>query len=164
MGNLANMTHLSSASTLGHPHPLILIDGSEESQWSLQYALRQYQAGIAKEITLVCVVTPVRHWEVLKFRTEEEVRQHFLARSSIFLDDASARLETEHAPHRTLIRESDDRASCLLSLAEELACGEIVLPHEGWRSCLPGSLTRQLRQHARGISIVTVEAQGVATR
>lgn len=164
MGNLANMIHLSSTQSQGTPHPLILIDGSEEAQWSLHYARRQFRAGVAQAITLVCVITPVRNWEVLKFRTEEEVRQHFQERSEIFLADASAVLQTEGIPNRSLIREADDTAACLLSLAEEQGCSEIVLPQEGWRVCLPGSLQRQLLSRAHGIAIVAVDADGVATR
>lgn len=63
---------------------LIPIDATEESRWAIHYAIRRARAGTSVEVYLLYIVEPVKNWEVLRFHTEQEVRQRFEERSAFF--------------------------------------------------------------------------------
>lgn len=163
MRGLATMTHTSSSPLVPSIAPLRLlipVDATPESMWAVSYALRRAQEGNAVEACLLYVAEPVRSWEVLKFRTEQEVRQHFQQRSAIFLHDAALPLEAAGVAHKEYFREAN-AVFGILDMAEELDCSEIVLPMPGWRVLYPNALGYRLQRAARNIPVTLVRAEGV---
>lgn len=163
MRGIAAMTPTSSSPLVPSTAPLRLlipVDATPETLWAVRYALRRAQEGRAVETCLLYVAEPVRSWEVLKFRTEQEVRQHFQQRAAIFLRDAAVPLEAAGVAHTEHFREAD-AVFGILDVAEELDCSEIVLPMPGWRVLYPHAIGYRLQRAARSIPVTLVRAEGV---
>ena len=108
MGNLADMTYLHPAAPgNGLQRLLIPIDASTESRWGLRHAVQLAAAGQPVDVCLLYVAEPVRNWEVLRFYSEDEVRQHFQERAAIFLEEAAETLHQAGLPCRRFFREAD---------------------------------------------------------
>ena len=87
MGNPAHATPAGEQARSG-PAPqrlLIPIDATEASRRGVPYAIALARQVEPVEVCLLYVVAPVRDWEVLRFRTEQEIHQHFQSRAERFL-------------------------------------------------------------------------------
>lgn len=160
MGNLADIRHLHPA-VPDSPllRLLIPIDASEESRWGLRHAALLAATGRAVDICLLFVAEPVRSWEVLRFYSEDEVRQHFQQRATIFLDEAAEMLHQVGLPCRRFFREADPVGG-ILDLAEELQCTTIVVPAKHCLGLFPTGLGRKLLNRKGTIPITLVGADG----
>lgn len=127
MGNLSIMKHLHPARGDRVTKLLIPIEATEESRWAINYAIRRAQAGAAVEVCLLYIIEPVKNWEVLRFHTEQDVRQRFEERSAIFLAEAADALSAAGIPCHRHYRE-DELVRGILTFAEEKGCSEIVVP------------------------------------
>lgn len=163
MGNLAEIRHLPAKPGDGVQRLLIPIDASEEAHWSLGHAIRLGAAGVAVEVCLVYVAEPVHAWEVLRFRTREEVRRHFTARAAEFLAQAIAELEAAGIPCQGSFREVDTAAG-LRELAGELHCSEIVVPHCRWLGVFPYGPWHRLARRAGGVPVIEIGPDGATLR
>lgn len=162
MGNLSIM----KCPTPDHPgnalvRLLIPIDATNVSRWGLQYALRLARSGVRVEVCLLFVAEPVRSWEVLRFYTEDEVRNHFQERSAIFLEDAAKLLSEAGIACRTYFREAD-AVGGVIDMAEELNCSEIVVPMIHWLGLFPSGLGSKLINRHCAIPVTRVSADGSA--
>ena len=133
---------------------LFLIDAGDRSRQLLAHAEALQRSGASVEVLLLYAVEPVRCWEVLKFRSEAEVAQHFAERAGIFLQLASERLQAAGIPCRSYCR-SGDPATLLRALAEEQQCSAVVIPRQ---TCLglPFGLQRRLQRRPGPVPVLAL--------
>ncbi len=139
---------------------LIPVDATQESRGSLRYALLRARMDSSITVCLLYVAEPVREWEVLRFRTESEIRRHFEARARVFLEEAAAVLSAAGIHVQTYFREADAIRG-VLSLAEELECTEIIAPKPEWLGLFSPGIGRKLLRAANHIPVRLVDASGM---
>jgi len=144
--------------------PLLPIDATERSRWAVRYALARHRAGQAVDATLLFVGEPVTSWQVLRFRTHDEIARFQSQRAGYFLEEAAQPLVRSGIPCRTLFREGEV-AFEILDAAEQLDCSEIVLPAPPPRllTLLAHDTVREVLRRRRGIPVVTVDEDGIPT-
>ena len=116
-------------------------------------------AGQPVDVCLLYVAEPVRNWEVLRFYSEDEVRQHFQERAAIFLEEAAETLHQAGLPCRRFFREADPVGG-IIDLAEELQCTAIVVPATHCLGLFPTGLGRKLLNRQGSIPVTLVGADG----
>lgn len=142
---------------------LVPIDASEEAHWSLRHAIRLAASGAAVEVSLVYVAEPVDNWEVLRFRTRDEVRRHFAERASIFLAQATAELAAAGIPSQSSVHEAE-ASNGLADLASELHCSEIIVPHCRWLGVFPYGPWHRLARQTGRVPVIEIGADGAPVR
>ena len=146
------------------PHRLLIpIDATEASRRGVAHAIALARQAERVEVCLLYVVAPVRDSEVLHFRTEQEIHQHFQSRAERFLEDASAPLKAAGILCKACFREQEPVFG-ILDLAEQLECTAIVLPRPDWLDFRGNSLVRRLRQARRPTPLILVDADGSAVQ
>lgn len=146
------------------PHRLLIpIDATEASRRGVAHAIALARQAERVDVCLLYVVAPVRDWEVLRFRTEQEIHQHFQSRAERFLEDASAPLKAAGILCKACFREQEPVFG-ILDLAEQLECTAIVLPRPDWLDFRGNSLVRRLRQARRPTPLILVDADGSAAQ
>ena len=146
------------------PHRLLIpIDATEASRRGVAHAIALARQAERVEVCLLYVVAPVRDWEVLRFRTEQEIHQHFQSRAERFLEDASAPLKAAGILCKACFRDQEP-VNGILDLAEQLECTAIVLPRPDWLDFRGNSLVRRLRQARRPTPLILVDADGSAAQ
>lgn len=158
----SNIMSASDQAESGLLRLLLPINATDESRWGLQYALRKHRDGIRLEVVLLNIGEPVTQWQVLRFRTQQEVAQFQSERAQAFIEQARQILEQEDVPCHGLFRQGE-LAFSILDVAEELDCDEIVMPEP--KKCLltafsNGTLAAVLRQQ-RDVPVVVVNGDGV---
>lgn len=159
MGNLSIMKHLHREPSAGLARLLIPIDATEESRWGVRYALRRAESGVRVEVFLLYIAEPVRNWEVLRFRTEEEVRNFFQERSAVFLEEAAAPLRQAQIPFQTYFRETQ-LVPGVSDFSEEFGCTEIVVPRTAWFGIFPYGLAPKLLKQKCSVPVTLTKADG----
>lgn len=120
----------------------------------IRYAAEIHARGPAVEAVLLHVAPPISQWEVLRFRTQQEVAEFQAERAQRFLDDATTQLAAAGVPSCSLFRRGDV-VFTILDVAEEMQCSEIVLPAQArgvWR-LLSGGVIRRLVRAQRKIPV-----------
>ena len=165
MGSPARMAPTGEPARSGPtPHRLLIpIDATEASRRGVAHAIALARQAERVEVCLLYVVAPVRDWEVLRFRTEQEIHQHFQSRAERFLEDASAPLKAAGILCKACFREQEPVFG-ILDLAEQLECTAIVLPRPDWLDFRGNSLVRRLRQARRPTPLILVDADGSAAQ
>jgi hypothetical protein len=143
-------------------HLLLPIDATERSRWSIRYALARHQAGRRVSATLLNVGVPVTDWQVLRFRTQDEVARFQAQRANALLEEAAQPFARNGVTFRTLFREGDI-AFEILDAAEQLDCTEIVLPAPPSRllALLSNDVAREVLRRQRGVPVVLVDENGL---
>ena len=142
------------------PHRLLIpIDATEASRRGVAHAIALAGQAERVEVCLLYVVAPVRDWEVLRFRTEQEIHQHFQSRAERFLEDASAPLKAAGILCKACFREQEPVFG-ILDLAEQLECTAIVLPRPDWLDFRSSGLVRRLKRARRPTPVILVAADG----
>lgn len=144
---------------------LLPVDATERSRWGIRYALRRRQSDHNVRVTLLLVAEPVTDWQILRFYSQEEVRRFHAKRAQYILEDAAQPLRQANIPVQMKFLEGDISFE-ILDLAEQLDCGEIVLPLPcpRWATLLSSDIVRKVLRHRRSVPVVTVDAQGVPHR
>lgn len=144
---------------------LLPVDATERSRWGLHYALRRKRAGHEDSVFLLFVAEPVTSWEVLRFRTQEEVRHFQAEQGQYLLEDAAQPLAQAGIPARLNYREGSIVFQ-ILDVAEQLDCNEIVLPvpRPRWSNLFSTDVVREVVRLKRGIPVCTVNADGMIER
>ena len=161
MGNPAHATPAGEQARSG-PAPqrlLIPIDATEASRRGVPYAIALARQVEPVEVCLLYVVAPVRDWEVLRFRTEQEIHRHFQSLAERFLAEASAPLKAAGIPCKACFREQEPVFG-ILDLAEQLECTAIVLPRPDWLDFRSSGLVRRLKRARRPTPVILVAADG----
>ena len=140
---------------------LVPINANQDSRWGVEYALRRHRQGVAVEVILLNVGEPITQWEVLRFRTQQEIEQFQSERAQAFIEEASQPLADNEIVYRGLFKQGKLVFS-ILDTAEELACDEIVMPaSKPWLACLfANDVVSSVVHQQRGIPVVLVNAQG----
>jgi len=140
---------------------LLPINASEDSRWGIQYALRRHREGSQLEVVLLNIGEPVTQWQVLRFRTQQEVAQFQSDRAQAFIEEASQLLAAENIPSRGIFKQGELVFS-ILDTAEELDCDEIVMPepNRGMSSFFSSDIVSQVQHQQRGIPVVVVNSEG----
>ena len=142
------------------PHKLLIpIDATDAVNCAINYAVRRAAEGTAVEVHLLYITEPVHAWEVLKFRTRQEVLEHFRQRSEIFLAKAGKALAAAKIPHREQYLESD-AIDGILTVAQESGCTEIVLPEKTRMGVFAYKVTSKLRASTTDIPVVLAQEDG----
>ena len=141
---------------------LLPIDATERSRWGIRYVLARHRSGQAVEAALLFVGEPITSWQVLRFRTHEEIARFQSQRAHYLLEDAAQPLARNGIPFRALFREGEVVFE-ILDAAEQLDCSEIVLPAPLPRflTLLSGDVVREVLRRRRGIPVVTVDEDGI---
>jgi hypothetical protein len=161
MGSL----QLSKISTGGKPidaklRILIPIDASENSYWCIRYAIELSKRNVPLEVLLLFIAEPVKNWEVLRFHTESEIREHFHQRSEVFLSEAANLLKVSGIACSTYFREADPIQG-IVEFAEEKNCSEIVVPDTALFGLVPYGLASRLPSKSTSVAVTRVNHDGV---
>jgi len=142
---------------------LVPINANDDSRWGVEYALRRHRQGDRLEVVLLNVGEPITQWEVLRFRTEQEIAQFQSARAQAFIEEASQRLMAQDIPWRGLFKQGK-LAFAILDTAEELECDEIVMPAATtWMpSLFSSAVASAVARAQRSVPVVLVNAGGAA--
>jgi hypothetical protein len=141
---------------------LLPIDASERSRWGIRYVLARHRAGQRVDAALLFVGEPITNWQVLRFRTHDEIARFQSQRAHYLLEEAAQPLTHNGIPFRALFREGEVVFE-ILDAAEQLDCSEIVLPAPPSRllALLSGDVVREVLRQQRGIPVVTVDKDGI---
>ena len=140
---------------------LVPINALEDSRWGVQYALRLHQEGIQVEVILLNVGEPITQWQVLRFRTQQEIAQFQSERAQAFIEEASQPLDAAGIQCRGVFRQGELVFS-ILDVAEALDCDEIIMPTpcRGILDFFSCDTVSAVRKQQRGIPVVIVDSQG----
>ena len=140
---------------------LLPINAEEDSRWGIQYALRRHGEGKSVEVVLLHIGEPVTQWQVLRFRTQQEITEFQAARAEAFIEDASQALDAAGIQYSGLFRQGE-LVFTILDAAEEQDCDEIVMPDQ--KSFLHGvfghGIVAAVQRHQRSIPVVIVNSEG----
>lgn len=141
---------------------LVPINANEDSRWGIRYALRRQQEGRAVEVILLNVGEPITEWEVLRFRTQQEISRFQEESAQRFIGEATAPLMTANIPCRGIFRQGELVFS-ILDSAEESGCHEIVMPRPmaGLAGCFSRNIVRAVKRGQRDIPVVVVDGDGM---
>lgn len=141
---------------------LVPINANASSRWGVRYAVQRRLEGSAVEVVLLNVGEIVTQWQVLRFRTQQEVAQFQSERAQAFIDDAGALLAAENIPYRGLFKQGDIVFS-ILDAAEELDCDEIALPapQPGLANLFARDIVAEVRRHQSDIPVIVVDSDGL---
>lgn len=140
---------------------LVPINASEDSRWGIQYALRRHRDGIRLEVILLNIGEPITQWQILRFRTQQEIEQFQSERAQAFIEEAARLLVADDIPYRGLFKQGELIFS-ILDAAEELECDEIVMPasDKGISSLFSCSIVHAVQQQQRDVPVVIVNSEG----
>ncbi len=140
---------------------LVPINASEDSRWGIQYALRHHRQGNRLEVILLNIGEPITQWQILRFRTQQEIEQFQSERAQAFIEEAAQLLVAEDIPYRGLFKQGELIFS-ILDAAEELDCDEIVMPasDKGISSLFSCSIVHTVQQQQRDVPVVLVNSEG----
>lgn len=139
---------------------LIPIDASENSIWCIRYAMGLSLNKVPLEVLLLFVAESVKSWEVLRFHTEGEVREHFHKRSEVFLGEAADLLRAAGIVCSTYFREADPIQG-IIEFAEENNCTEIVIPDTALFGLVPYGLAARLPRKSASVAVTRVNPDGI---
>ena len=144
---------------------LVPINANQDSRWGLHYALRRRREGAQLEVVLLNVGEPITQWEVLRFRTEQEIERFQSERAQAFIDEASELLAANAIAWRGIFKQGKLVFS-ILDTAEELECDEIVMPvSKTWLASLfSGDVVSTVQHQQRGVPVVQVNEHGEALK
>lgn len=138
---------------------LIPVDASDSANGAINYAKRLALEGTDVEVLLLYLIEPVQSWEVLKFRTRQEVGEYFRQRSEIFLAEAGKSLAAANIPHQEHCLECN-AVDGILTVAKESGCTEIVLPKKTRMGVFAYGLASKLRANSTDISVLLAQEDG----
>lgn len=141
---------------------LVPINADEESRWGVQYAVHRHLEGINLEVVLLNIGESITQWQVLRFRTQQEISQFQSERAQIFIEDVCQQLAAENIPCRGIFKQGDIVFS-ILDTAEELGCDEITMPSQkqGVSPLFSRDIVSQVKRQQRAIPVVLVNSSGI---
>lgn len=156
------MEHLAPRAFAKPLKLLVPVDATERSRWGINYARRCWQSGREVAVSLLLVAEPITSWQVLRFLTQEKVRQLQAERARFILEEASQPLQRAGIAVQTHYQEGDIPFE-ILDLAEQLGCDEIVLPlpHPKWTRLFTPDIVREVLRSQRSTPVITVNATGM---
>lgn len=146
----------------------LLVPVGETTQWNwgVRYALWKHELGISVEVALLHVLEPaLPPWEVLAFRTEQQLAALRSAHASSLLEQAAIPFRRKRIRHQLFYREGEVVFE-ILDAAEQLDCSHIVVakPVRGWQRLFSRGIVPRLLRRQRAVPIVTVNVNGLPYR
>lgn len=140
---------------------LVPINANADSRWGVRYAVQRHLEGVVVEVVVLNVGECITQWQVLRFRTQQEIAQFQLERAQAFIEDAGQILIGENIPFRGIFRQGDVVFS-IIDVAEELECDEIVMPskNQGVAYIFHKNVVAELAKKRHDIPIVLVDVDG----
>lgn len=140
---------------------LLPVDATERSRWGINYAIWRRNSGRNVAVSLLTVAEPITSWQVLRFYTQERVRQFQAERGKYLLEDAAQSLQKAGIPVQMNFREGDIVFE-ILDVAEQLECNEIVLPipYPRWARLFSLDIVREVVRRQRTVPVTTVSPIG----
>lgn len=140
---------------------LVPVNASGSSLWAVKYAQRLHREGRLAEVVVLNVGEPVNQWQVMQFRTQQEIGLFQSRKAQSYIDEAIRPLAMENVPCRGVFKQGEVVFS-ILDTAEELECDAIVLPAQKrrWMSLLGHSIVRRVLECRRGIPVILVNDRG----
>ncbi len=141
---------------------LVPINANDDSRWGVRYALHRHREGKEVEVILLNIGEPILVWEVLRFRTQQEIDQFQSERAQAFIEDATEPLAAANIPCRGVFRQGEVVFS-ILDTAEELDCDEIAMPqpNKGLPSIFSRDIVDAAIRQERDIPVIAVNDEGV---
>ena len=147
---------------IGFIRILVPVNADEDSRWGIRYALRQRHLGNQVEVILLHIGEPITQWQVLRFRTQQEIAQFQSKRAQAFIEDAAKPLTAESIPYRGFFKQGEV-AFAILDAAEELDCHEIAMPL--CKTVFWGIFSRDIlykvTNRQRNIPVIAVRSDGI---
>ena len=148
--------------TNDRPRRLLLpIDALDDSRWGIEYVLRCQRQGERVEATLLNVGEPISQWEVLRFRTQQEIADFQSERAAQFIADGRRRLDEYGVACHGVFKQGELVAT-IIDTAEQLGCDEIVMSAP--RGLLGGLFSRgvvaAIRRRRPSVPLVVVDREG----
>lgn len=140
---------------------LVPINANEDSRWGVRYALHRHREGRQVEVILLNIGEPIIQWEVLRFRTQQEIAQFQSERAQAFIEEAARPLAAANIPCRGFFKQGDVVFS-ILDTAEELDCDEIAMPapKKGFPSFFSRDIVHAVKRRRRDLTVVAVNSDG----
>jgi hypothetical protein len=144
---------------------LIPVDPTERSRWGIRYAMHLQRSGKPVQVALLFVSEPLTAPQVLRFRTQVEIARFQAECGAHILHDAAQPLAAAGVACQEIYREGDI-VQQIGDVAEQLGCDEIVLPlpHARIAKLLSRDVVREVIKRAKGVPVVTTDAEGVAEK
>jgi len=144
---------------------LVPINANDDSRWGVQYALRRHREGIQVEVILLNIGESINQWQVLRFRTQQEVGQFQSERAQAFIEEATKPLADENIPCRGLFKQGDVVFS-ILDAAEEFDCDEIAMPvpKKRFPSIFSRGTILAVRSKQRDVTVIAVDSDGATLK
>ena len=152
--------------TTDRPLRLLLpIDALDDSRWGIEYALRRQSEGARVEAILLNVGEPIAQWEVLRFRTQQEIAGFQSERAEQFIADTRQRLDARGIACRGVFKQGELVAT-IIDTAEQLDCDEIVMsaPRTFLGGVFSRGIVKALRRRRPSVPLVLVDRQGALTK
>jgi nucleotide-binding universal stress UspA family protein len=142
---------------------LVPVDATPRSRWGIKYVLHKHEVGTPLEVSLLHVAEPLRRpWDILRFRTEQQVAALRAEHAQYLLQDAATPLKRNDIAHYLYFREGEIIFE-ILDAAEQLGCDQIVMPipPQGWQRILSGGIAAHVLRQQRTVPVVTVNRRGL---
>lgn len=124
-----------------------------------RFTIELARRGAVVEVCLLYVVPPAHNGEVLRLKTDQEIRSPIQERMRIVLEAAAAPLQAAGIPCRSYFLETEPVFG-ILDLAEQLDCTTIVVPKPDWLARITHGLSCSLKSAQRSIPVVLVCPDG----
>lgn len=140
---------------------LVPINAKEDSRWGIQYVLARHREGRKVEAILLNVGEPVTQWQVLRFRTQQEVSDFQTERAQAFIEEAIVPLTQASISCRGFFKQGDVVFS-ILDTAAEMECDEIAMPmpKKGLVSIFSRDIVNAVSKRGRNVTVVPVMIDG----
>ncbi|MEK7738282.1 MAG: universal stress protein [Pseudomonadota bacterium] len=141
---------------------LVPINANDDSRWGVRYALRRHREGKQVEVILLNIGEPITQWQVLRFRTQQEIAQFQSERAQAFIEEAVRPLAAASIPCRGFFKQGDVVFS-ILDTAEELDCDEIAMPvpKKGFMSHFSCDIVHAVKRRQRDVPVIAVSSDGM---
>jgi nucleotide-binding universal stress UspA family protein len=142
---------------------LVPVDATPRSRWGIKYALHKHELGTPLEVSLLHVAEPLlRPWDILRFRTEQQVASLRAEHAQYLLQDAATPLKRNDVAHYLYFREGEIIFE-ILDAAEQLGCNQIIMPAlpQGWHRIFSGGIVARVLRKQRTVPVVTVNRRGL---
>ncbi len=141
---------------------LVPINANDDSRWGVRYALHRRREGKPVEVILLNIGEPIVQWEVLRFRTQQEIAQFQSERAQAFIEEMAKPLAAENIPCRGFFKQGDVVFS-ILDAAEEFDCDEIAMPvpKKGLPSLFSRDIVHAAKRRQRDVPVIAVNCDGM---
>lgn len=140
---------------------LVPVTAGPGAHWAVRHLLQRREAWPRMEVVFVHVGAPVTDWQVLQFRTHDEILRFQRDAAQALADHASRPLREAGIACRAYFKQGPVLRT-LLDIADELQCARIVLPFRPrwWSGLLSRGIVQTLLRRDGEARVVLVDRDG----